>query len=180
MLLVLLRWTWLHSKVKGSSSHSNLAHTQALARIKLRISSSKGWGEILKSWERVVFAGVSSIEQKRWRGIYRQAPKISRYYAVYVFIGTSDTIKTHGREYFVGNNVGHPRGGGSELPTLGRNFRPTKIRWPRTPCRRKHMTSEGVGTSDPYRKTGIVWWSECMVSLNGLFASPRHLFTSPL
>jgi len=48
---VLLRWDWLLTQVKCSSSHSNIALTQALDQILTKFSSWKDWGEVLEALE---------------------------------------------------------------------------------------------------------------------------------
>ena len=62
MLLVLLRWGWLLTQVKYTSSHSNLALTQALARNLTKFSSWKDWGEVLEALECVVFVEAAANE----------------------------------------------------------------------------------------------------------------------
>ena len=49
-------------KVRCSSSHSNLALTQALAQILTKFSSWKDWGEVLKALECVVFVEAAANE----------------------------------------------------------------------------------------------------------------------
>ena len=62
MLLVLLRWGWLLTQVKCSSSHSNLALTQALTQILTKFGSWKDWGEVLEALECVVFLEAAANE----------------------------------------------------------------------------------------------------------------------
>ena len=62
MLQVLMRRRGLLTQVNGSSSHLNLALTQALARILTKFSSWKDWREVLKALECVVFMEAAANE----------------------------------------------------------------------------------------------------------------------
>ena len=74
MLQVLMRRRGLLTQVNGSSSHSNLALTQALARILTKFSSWKDWGEVLEALECVVFVEAAANEG-RGEGVYIPEPQ---------------------------------------------------------------------------------------------------------
>ena len=119
MLLVLLRWTWLHSQVKGSSSHLNLALTQSLAQIKSRISLKEGVGVEFVCLE-VFFMNHEWSQQQMKKGLslYNYlSPKIRRWCAGNVLVRTLNTwsevptsIKSAGREPLIGRSEKLPMG----------------------------------------------------------------------
>jgi hypothetical protein len=90
----------------------------------LEILALLGFGGVFwKLEEGVCSWGVSSTEWKRWRGIYRATSKTSRCWDFMRLSELPTSSKTRGREGFIGNYLGPPKGG-SELSTVGRNFRP--------------------------------------------------------
>ena len=170
MLLVHLRWTWLHSQVKGSSSHSNLALTQALAWINSRIYSWKEWGEVLKAWEYVEFEWTQQLWKEGWKDIYRRAPKTSRCCAVKVIVGTSDTIRNSWARTLYKRKEETSKGERG----LGWNFQPYLKLLPDDLYRQNKGSSDGgrnfqhrVGTFDPYSDNRDKCSSGCIVSLMG-------------
>ena len=131
---------------QSSSSHSNLALIQALDWINSRICSWKGWREILEAQECVQVGRSNNKWMGGWGGINTRAPKTSRYWAFYAFIGISDQLDRKLPE--------------SPLPELTQEFRsdptlehPTQS----LSASREHFYENNrellrwVGTSDPYK-----------------------------
>jgi len=140
MLLVPLRWNWLHSQIKGSSSHKSCPHPSPSSNPH-KVLLKEGSG--ISIWSSKECSCVKSQQpHKKGEGIYTRAPKTSRYCAGYVFIGTSDTgmelpiqLKTLGREPFVGGSKTVPMGVGTSDPTKTSRLR--------APHRKNRRSSDG-------------------------------------